>query len=399
VDDKGIPPVAAITSPAAGSSIVVGSTVHVQVAATDDVRVAAVNFLVNGNIVFTATSLPYEFTFTAPLTTGPLTLGASAVDLGGNVGNAANVVVNVIPDPGTTVIGRVVDSNGNPIAGATVSILTFTGTTQTNGTFSIPGVPTVTGNLAVSATALVNGTLLTGRSATVAPVVGGTTNVGDIVVSLLKNGDFETGTLSGWDVTPGSNAKVISSLGPVGPFTPILPAQGQFMAFLSNAANASTPPGTTGSIISQTFTAPSIPSQISFCYQFVSNDSGGFEDFFLAQLVTGVGTFDLGAADNATGSPAGGSVAPPPPDLSQGVVLTPATAPIFASQVNILGSGLFIISTSSMTNRVCSAFPIPTAVLGTQVTLRFTSGNALDSSVESAVVVDAVAVQALPTGP
>ena len=89
VDDKGIPPVATITAPAAGSSVMAGSTVRIQVTATDDVRVAAVNFLVNGAVVFTATSQPYEFAFTAPLTVGPLTLGASAVDLGGNVGNAA----------------------------------------------------------------------------------------------------------------------------------------------------------------------------------------------------------------------------------------------------------------------------------------------------------------------
>jgi hypothetical protein len=145
--------------------------------------------------------------------------------------------------------------------------------------------------------------------------------------------------------------------------------------------------------------APSIPSQISFCYQFVSNDSSGFEDFFLAQLITTSGTFTLASADNAAGSPAGGGVAPPPPGLSAGVALTPVNAPIFASGVNILNSGLFVISSSSMMNRVCSTFAIPSTVQGTQVTLRFISGNAVDSAVESAVVVDAVTVQAVPQGP
>src|SRR5207249_3107025 len=159
-----------------------------------------------------------------------------------------------------------------------------------------------------------------------------------IVVSLLKNGGFETGNFDGWTVTSGSNVKVIGSLGPTGQFTPILPAEGQFMAFLSNAASVATPPGTTGSIISQTFTEPSIHSQISFCYQFVANDSDGFEDFFLAQLITSAGTFTLASADNVAGSPAGGSAPPPPPAISTGVTLSPGTAPVFLSGVNILGS-------------------------------------------------------------
>ena len=183
VDDKGIPPVATITAPAGGSSVIAGSTVRIQVTATDDVRVAAVNFLVNGAIVFTATSQPYEFAFTAPSTIGPLNLDAAAVDLGGNIGNAPTVTVNVIPDPLTTVTGRTLDNTGQPIAGATVTVFnSFTATSAVDGTFSIPGVPTVRGAITVSATAVVGGKRLNGHSAAVNPVPGDVTNVGDIVL-------------------------------------------------------------------------------------------------------------------------------------------------------------------------------------------------------------------------
>jgi hypothetical protein len=392
-DVKGIPPVVSITSPAGGSTVIQGATLPITVAATDDVAVAAVTFLVNGQAVFTATAPPYQYNYKVPIGITNLTLGATATDLGSNIGTAKTVLLNVIPDPGTTVTGRVIDTNGNPLAGAiATALMQFTAATQPDGTFSITGVPTVQGNIVVNVTAVVNGALLTGSSASLTPVAGGVTSAGDIVVSLLKNGGFESGTFDGWDITPGSNVAVVTSLGPAGQYTPLVPAEGQYMAFLSNAASASTPPGTTGSIISQTFTAPSVASQISFCYQFVSNDSNGYEDFFLAQLVTGTGTYTLGSADNAAGSPAGGNIAPPPPAVSDGVTLSPASAPVFLSGVDILGSGLYIISSSYLTNRVCSQFPIPAAVLGTQVTLSFTVGNAIDSAVESGVVVDAVAV-------
>jgi hypothetical protein len=182
-DKKGIPPVAAITAPTPGASIIAGSSVQVQVTATDDVRVAAVAFLVNGTVVFTASAPPYQFTFTAPQTLGPLTLGAQAVDLGGNVGTAQDVQVTIIPDPGTTVTGRVIDVNGLPVAGATATVFsTFTATSAVDGTFSIPGVPTVRGAITVSASAVINGKRFTGKSASVNPVPGDFTNVGDVAL-------------------------------------------------------------------------------------------------------------------------------------------------------------------------------------------------------------------------
>jgi hypothetical protein len=45
-----------------------------------------------------------------------------------------------------------------------------------------------------------------------------------------------------------------------------------------------------------------------------------------------------------------------------------------------------------MTARVCSSFALPTAVQGTQVTLRFTTGDVGDEVFDSAVVVDDVKV-------
>lgn len=182
-DKAGIPPVVSIASPAAGATVVEGVVLPITVQATDDVQVAAVDFLVNGNVVFTDSAAPYQFNLTVPTGVTTITLGATATDIGGNIGTAPNVVVNVIPDPLTTVIGRVLDKNGQPVNGATVTTFgSFTATSRSDGTFTIPSVPTVRGTITVSAEIVVDGKKQTGHSAAVSPVPGGQTNVGDIVV-------------------------------------------------------------------------------------------------------------------------------------------------------------------------------------------------------------------------
>ena len=182
-DKAGIPPVVTITSPAAGATAIEGSVITITVQAVDDVQVSSVDFLVNSNVVFTDSAAPYQFSLTIPAGVAALTLGATATDIGSNTGTAAPVQLNVIPDPLTTVIGRVLDKNGQPVNGATVTTFgSFTATSRSDGTFSIPSVPTVRGTITVSAEIVVDGKKQTGRSAAFGPVPGGQTNVGDIVV-------------------------------------------------------------------------------------------------------------------------------------------------------------------------------------------------------------------------
>lgn len=181
-DLKGIPPTASITSPAVGSTVIQGSILPITVNATDDVAVGAVNFLVNGQVVFTATAAPYQFNYAVPTGITSLTLGATAVDLGANVGTATSVTVNVIPDPGTTAQGHVVDTSNNPVASATVVCSGVSGISASDGSFSIASVPTVSGVVACIASATSAGLALSGAASAI-PVPGGTTSVGNIVIS------------------------------------------------------------------------------------------------------------------------------------------------------------------------------------------------------------------------
>jgi hypothetical protein len=176
-------PIVSITAPSSGSSVIEGTTLPITVQATDDIQVASVDFIVNGSVVFTDSAAPYQFDLTVPVGVTTLTLGATAVDFRGHIGAAANVLVNVIPDPLTTVTGRVVDVNGQPVPGATVTAFgAFTANSGADGMFSILAVPTIRGTITVSAEVVLAGRRLTGHSAAVNPVPGGQTNVGDIVV-------------------------------------------------------------------------------------------------------------------------------------------------------------------------------------------------------------------------
>lgn len=173
------PPAVSIVSPNAGATVVEGSRVRVTAQATDDLGIASVTFFANGSPAGTATTPPYEVLVAVPVGVTDLTLGAKATDVLGSQATAADVHLFVIPDPGTTAAGRVVDGDGNPQAGADVRCVGVQGLSGVDGRFSISGVPTVQGFVQCVAFAAGN---LSGRSAVVPPVLGGTTDVGDLIL-------------------------------------------------------------------------------------------------------------------------------------------------------------------------------------------------------------------------
>ena len=208
-DRAGVAPVVSITSPAAGDTVVEGSTLPITVQATDDVQVLSVDFVVDGNVVFTDSAAPYQFSLAVPTGVTSLTLGATAIDRGSNVGVAADVKVNVIPDPLTTATGKVVDRDGNNVAGATVTCVGVAGASGADGAFAIPGVPTVAGEIRCVASVVLGGLTLTGASATASPVRGGMTNVGQIVVGLATSRGRDFWVAYQDELSPG--AKSLSS--------------------------------------------------------------------------------------------------------------------------------------------------------------------------------------------
>jgi hypothetical protein len=179
-DRGGVAPMVRIAAPDEGATFVEGQSLTVRVAATDDVAVGQVAFTVDGQQKFVDTSEPYDYTFTIPTGVTTLTLGATAVDLGANT-NSASSTIAVIPDPLTTVAGRVVDRNGQPLGGAQLTVLSRTAVTSLDGTFTINDVPTLAPFLVVSARVSRDTKVLTGASVPTAPVRGGTTDVGDII--------------------------------------------------------------------------------------------------------------------------------------------------------------------------------------------------------------------------
>jgi hypothetical protein len=177
MDTGTIAPIVTITSPAPGDPFMEGTTVSMTVEAIDDVEVSVVNFLVNGKVMFKDYSTPYQSNITVPIGVTSVTLGATAIDFGGNLGAADDVLINVIPDPLTTVTGVIQYAVGHPVEGVTVSCQEGSAKSGLDGVFSLARMRTVRGDFQCTAETKKFETIFT-----VSPVVGGITDVGKIVL-------------------------------------------------------------------------------------------------------------------------------------------------------------------------------------------------------------------------
>ena len=190
-----LPPTIVITSPMPGEEIIEGDEITVAAEATDDIGITQVEFFMDGAAIGVDTSAPYAV-IAAPTGTGEtgrlVRLGAIALDSAANTVTANEVLVQLIPDPLTTVVGRVVDDSGLPVEDATVSCLGIDAITIADGSFEISSIGTLDetiGCIAQTDTA-------SGISDRMAPVRGGITDMGDIIlVNLVPN--FWIGSESG----------------------------------------------------------------------------------------------------------------------------------------------------------------------------------------------------------
>jgi hypothetical protein len=114
-----IPPNVAMTSPANGATV--SGTVTVSANATDDTKVASVQFQLDGQALGAPlTSSPYQISWdTTGISNGSHTLTAVATDIANNSATSAPVTVNVSNAPASTppTVGLTAPTNGATVSG------------------------------------------------------------------------------------------------------------------------------------------------------------------------------------------------------------------------------------------------------------------------------------------
>ena len=182
-DTAGVAPTCVITNPDPGAEITSGAKVQVSVAALDDVFVSEVRVTLDGVKVGTTSLPPYAVAAKLPSDLQNHTFGAVAVDLAGNEGVCTPVPVSLIPDPGTNVIGVVVDEKGAPVSDAQVAVAgeVLTATTEADGTFLLVGAHTAE-PLVLAVMGDVGTSVLYDTFGPFTPVPKGTTDAGVLVL-------------------------------------------------------------------------------------------------------------------------------------------------------------------------------------------------------------------------
>ncbi len=188
------PPTVNIAAPLQAANLVEGSTVPFTILANDNIGVVSVDFLIDGQVVFTDTTIPYTFDLLVPNGVSTIALGATATDTTGRAGVAPGIIVNVVPISFTTLLGTVVDFAGNPFAGAQVTAAdNVASITDTHGRFSISGALASLGIVQAQASLIDSGIVYRGISAVVPANAGATTHVGPIHLAFGNLNAFDTG--------------------------------------------------------------------------------------------------------------------------------------------------------------------------------------------------------------
>jgi len=121
------PPTVSISSPANGATL--SRTISVQGTATDNMGVTTIQFYVDGQVLSTASSSPFSFSWnTANYVNGAHTLKVTASDAAGHVGSASvsvnvnNVTVTDTTPPTVSIVSPVASTSVQLLGGPNVTI-------------------------------------------------------------------------------------------------------------------------------------------------------------------------------------------------------------------------------------------------------------------------------------
>jgi len=116
------PPTVALVAPVPGSDLVRADTITVRASASDDGRVARVDFLLDGEVVASDSSTQPMARVLLPADQLSVDIEVVAVDTNGNTARSGVIAFALVPDPLTEVTGRVLDESGLNVAGARASV-------------------------------------------------------------------------------------------------------------------------------------------------------------------------------------------------------------------------------------------------------------------------------------
>lgn len=191
-----LPPTVALLTPAAGAKVLDGSEAQVTASATDNGAVRQVTYFVDGVAVRVATAPPYNTTVPIPpgSTGKTIRIGAQAQDYSALLSPVSEAVVESVPDPLTTVQGRLTNIFGDSVPNTPITLAGRMQTTSgSDGSFIVSHVPTWPGFVSLTATAAVSGVPIFADTRRT-PVLAGVTNFGDVV---MGGGGILTGSVTG----------------------------------------------------------------------------------------------------------------------------------------------------------------------------------------------------------
>jgi len=177
-------PTVSISSPLDGSNVLEGETVILNASAQDDGQINSVAFSVDGLQQLSISQEPYSMSLQVPSNISTLLVEAIATD-DSDQSATDTIQLNVIQDPLTTVEGLIIDRDQSGVSGATVRVIgsSLETISLNNGSFSLPGIPTVQSQIVVRSSAKLNTKELIGYSDPIAPNAGGITDVGELTLA------------------------------------------------------------------------------------------------------------------------------------------------------------------------------------------------------------------------